>query len=273
MSWIMNPEGKHEAGPTKEDLQPKVQDPMDPNRMVSTKAANRPFLAYAEYRKEKEKLHEEWKERMKVRAEKLARGEEVGPEEPDPSEVPEVGCLGLLKFFFVVTVIILLSGKFFTGSYLWENHVSSLKQFIPTNDRLFLESGLAKFDGSVDGRPIYLAIDGIVYDVTPGKSAYGPGGTYSIMAGKDAARAYATGCFDAAHLTHDIRDLDEKELQSLNHWKKFYAESTKYNRVGRVSHPPIDPSSPVPEHCDPKKAQAKKEQAKKAHVPHRHEEL
>ena len=49
-------------------------------------------------------------------------------------------------------------------------------------------------------------------------------------------------------------------LQGVQHWKKFYAESKKYNRVGRVAHPPIDPASPIPEHCDPKKAQKLKEQ-------------
>ena len=49
-------------------------------------------------------------------------------------------------------------------------------------------------------------------------------------------------------------------LQGVQHWKKFYAESKKYTKVGRVSHPPIDPASPYPEHCDPKKAQARAEE-------------
>lgn len=53
-------------------------------------------------------------------------------------------------------------------------------------------------------------------------------------------------------------------LQGVEHWKKFYGESKKYKKVGRVSHPPIDPASPVPEHCDPKKAQAALEQERKA---------
>ena len=48
-------------------------------------------------------------------------------------------------------------------------------------------------------------------------------------------------------------------LQGVEHWKKFYAESKKYGRVGTVMHPPIDPASPIPEHCDPKKAQKAKE--------------
>ena len=114
-------------------------------------------------------------------------------------------------------------------------------------------------------------------------------------AGKDAARAYGTGCF-STHLTHDLRGLSEDELkvrskartralrcgpppggraasrtsrysiaerlsvhaQGVENWKRFYANSSKYVKVGRVSHPPIDPASPIPEHCDPKKAKARR---------------
>ena len=53
--------------------------------------------------------------------------------------------------------------------------------------------------------------------------------------------------------------------QSVNHWKKFYAEHKDYVKIGRVSHPPIDPASSIPEHCDPKKeaaAQAARKAAK-----------
>jgi hypothetical protein len=43
MSWISNMEGKPD--PNFKDDDPKVPDPVIPNRMVSTKRANRPFLA------------------------------------------------------------------------------------------------------------------------------------------------------------------------------------------------------------------------------------
>ena len=63
--------------------------------------------------------------------------------------------------------------------------------------------------------------------------------------------------------------------QGVQHWKKFYADSKKYHKVGRVSHPPIDPASPVPEHCDRKKAaQAAEERERKAkEKAAKHEEL
>jgi len=43
-------------------------------------------------------------------------------------------------------------------------------------------------------------------------------------------------------------------VQGVQHWKQFYAKHKDYTRVGKVLHPPIDPDSPVPEHCNPKQA-------------------
>ena len=69
-----------------------------------------------------------------------------------------------------------------------------------TNQRLFSEEGLSKFDGTDPDKPIYLAvcsthlpleyatnlllflqIDHDVYDVSEGKRTYGPGGSYHFM--------------------------------------------------------------------------------------------
>lgn len=61
-----------------------------------------------------------------------------------------------------------------------------------------------------------------------------------------------------------MRGLSDKEYEGVLHWKNFFAEHKDYPKVGRVSHPPIDPRSPIPEHCDPKKqAQAEQEAAKR----------
>lgn len=46
---------------------------------------------------------------------------------------------------------------------------------------------LQTFDGTNPDKPIYLAMDGLVYDVTPGKEFYQTGGPYHDLAGKDAS--------------------------------------------------------------------------------------
>lgn len=42
-------------------------------------------------------------------------------------------------------------------------------------------------DGSDAALPIYIALDGYVYDVTQGKKFYQPGGVYHYLAGKDSS--------------------------------------------------------------------------------------
>ena len=42
-------------------------------------------------------------------------------------------------------------------------------------------------------------------------------------------------------------------MQSVAHWKRFFSEHKSYFKVGRVNHPLIDPTSPLPTHCEPKK--------------------
>nr|ODO01269.1 hypothetical protein L204_01997 [Cryptococcus depauperatus CBS 7855] len=113
--------------------------------------------------------------------------------------------------------------------------------------KVFSPVQLAMYDGRED-MPVYLAIDGMVYDVSANRRIYGKGGSYNMMAGRDASRAFVTGCFET-HLTHDIRGLSSNEMASLNHWKSFFANSDKYLKVGTVLNPPINPKTPLPSPC------------------------
>jgi len=137
-----------------------------------------------------------------------------------------------------------------TGGYLWDYDGKwvQAKTYFPVKQQLFSEGTLARYDGSDPNKPLYIAIDGDVYDVSANRQTYGPGGSYHIFAGRDAARAYATGCFQT-HLTYDVRGLDDKELRGLVHWKKFFADHRTYFKVGTVTHVPIDPASPIPPPC------------------------
>jgi predicted heme/steroid binding protein len=67
---------------------------------------------------------------------------------------------------------------------------------------------LSLYDGTNPDLPIYVAINGSVYDVSANPSMYGPGGGYHFFSGRDAARAFVSGCF-GQDLTWDLRGLEE----------------------------------------------------------------
>jgi len=238
----------------------KIRD--SKGRMVSQKKANKPYLAYQKYREEEAKRLADKEERKRVRDEKIARGEEVGPAERDEDSW---SLWDVIKTLLVIIGGIALTGQLVTGSLMWgaRGKLTDVKSWWPSTKTMFSETQLAKFDGTDPMKGVYLAIDGDVYDVTEGRRIYGPGGSYHSFAGKDAARAYTTGCFQT-HLTHDLRGLNEKELKSLAHWKNFFAKHDKYRHIGWVKHASIDPDTPPPVHCEEERAAADKAEAAKA---------
>ena len=124
---------------------------------------------------------------------------------------------------------------------------------------------MKKYDGSNPDLPIYLAINGTIYDVSLGRKHYGPGGSYHFFAGADASRAFVTNCFKE-DITSDMRGvedmfipLDDPEVDklytkgqlkalkeqerrkakeqvhaALKHWVDFFEGSGKYTKIGRV---------------------------------------
>lgn len=54
---------------------------------------------------------------------------------------------------------------------------------------VFSAKELAQFDGTGENEPIYLALDGFVYDVTKGRKFYRTGGPYHDLAGRDSSVA------------------------------------------------------------------------------------
>ncbi|XP_007903232.1 neudesin [Callorhinchus milii] len=100
--------------------------------------------------------------------------------------------------------------------------------------RLFTDEDLAKYNGAEEGKPIYMAVKGVVFDVTSGKEYYGKDSPYNKLAGKDSTRAVAKMSLRAKDLTHDTRGLGEYELQSLdNTFNNVY--KAKYPIVGYTS--------------------------------------
>jgi predicted heme/steroid binding protein len=129
---------------------------------------------------------------------------------------------------------------------------------------------LALYNGTDPSLPIYVAVNGTIFDVSANPLVYGPGGGYNFFAGRDATRAFVTGCFKE-DLTHDLTGVEEmfmpledeedfqrdedKKLSSgerkirreqdkrvafgkvrkqVDHWVNFFRNHKKYFEVGRV---------------------------------------
>jgi predicted heme/steroid binding protein len=72
---------------------------------------------------------------------------------------------------------------------------------------LLTPAQLALYDGSNPALPIYIGLNGTIYDVSASPHYYGPGGGYHHFAGVDATRAFVTGCF-AEDRTDDLRGAE-----------------------------------------------------------------
>ncbi|MBN3309613.1 NENF protein, partial [Amia calva] len=66
-----------------------------------------------------------------------------------------------------------------------------------------------------EGQPIYLAVKGVVFDVSTGKDFYGKGASYNALTGKDCTRAVAKMSLEPDDLTYDTAGLTDEQLESL----------------------------------------------------------
>lgn len=103
--------------------------------------------------------------------------------------------------------------------------------------RTFTPTTLRPYNGTEDPH-VFLAVQGRVFDVTAGKSFYGPGGPYSNFAGRDASRGLAKNSFEEDMLTDldkpidTLEDLNEEEKGSLDGWASHF--EGKYLLVGKL---------------------------------------
>ena len=108
----------------------------------------------------------------------------------------------------------------------------------PTVFKIFTPPTLLPYNGT-DRQEVYLAVRGRVFDVTPGRNFYGPGGPYANFAGRDASRGLACGSFDEDMLTEDLKgpldkleNLGGDEMEALKGWEERFGE--KYLVVGKL---------------------------------------
>jgi predicted heme/steroid binding protein len=71
---------------------------------------------------------------------------------------------------------------------------------------------LSQYSGTDPNKPIYVELNGAIFDVSAGRSFYGPGGHYHHFAGRDATRAWVSTCFEPEHLTWDMKGIEKMFL-------------------------------------------------------------
>eukprot|EP01135_Chromosphaera_perkinsii_P006608 Nk52_evm10s554 gene=Nk52_evmTU10s554 len=102
-----------------------------------------------------------------------------------------------------------------------------------TSKKIFTKEELAKYNGEDESLPIYVAVKGVVYDVSAKREMYGPDCGYNVFAGKDAS--YGLGCSslkpEDAH--NDTSKHTEKQSKVLNDWASFFQK--RYEVVGFVN--------------------------------------
>ncbi|KFA63741.1 hypothetical protein S40285_01959 [Stachybotrys chlorohalonatus IBT 40285] len=219
----------------------------------------------------------------------------VEEEDKDPYS-PWLDILRVITFIFVASWVLSIM---FTGGesgywgikekprYMrldwWRNQIKGPTYMTPEE--------LSYYDGRDPEKPLLLAINGTIYDVSSNQRTYGPGGSYNHFTGHDAARAFVTGCF-ADDRTPDMRGVEEmfmpvdnpeidsywtaEELaqkrieerkraeeqayNALKHWVDFFAKSDKYLKFGYVKRDPdwLDKVEPNPLCAQAMKARPKR---------------
>ncbi|PWN33547.1 cytochrome b5, partial [Meira miltonrushii] len=227
-------------------------DPSDPNRKVKHKKINTAFLKHQRWKAEQERLEQEHGRANKTKAQSKPESKsDKGKADTTTTTGRSLPFL-FVKWSLVAVLCAFGLGQFIAGDALWGYRGKYVQKetFMPPT-RMFTPAELAKYDGKDELKPIYLSILGHVYDVTPGKWVYGPKGSYHFFAGRDASRAFVTGCFHTpSHLSHDLRGLNKDEVAAIEEWKNFFDNHQRYKFVGKLDLPRISKSSPIPKPCN-----------------------
>jgi membrane-associated progesterone receptor component len=99
-------------------------------------------------------------------------------------------------------------------------------------ERIFTSEELSKYNATDESLPVYLAIKGVVYDVSISREMYTPPKGYSVFSGKDASKALGMSSLKPEDCIADYSSLNEEEMKTLDKWVDFFAK--KYPVVGRM---------------------------------------
>ncbi|KAL7752151.1 hypothetical protein RI367_002194 [Sorochytrium milnesiophthora] len=102
-----------------------------------------------------------------------------------------------------------------------------------TSDKVFTAEELAQYNNEDPSKPVYVAIKGIVYDVSGNRQMYPYNEGYGVFAGRDASRALALSSTKLEDCTSNYSDLPPAKLQTLEEWESFFKR--KYPVVGKTA--------------------------------------
>ncbi|KAJ3060018.1 hypothetical protein HDU99_006099 [Rhizoclosmatium hyalinum] len=103
----------------------------------------------------------------------------------------------------------------------------------PPGNKVFTAKELAEFNGVDESKPVYLAIKGVVYDVSSARKMYSAGSGYSVFAGKDASRALGMSSLKPEDCVADYSTLNAEQMETLDKWVAFYQK--KYDVKGTLA--------------------------------------
>ncbi|CAO3635763.1 unnamed protein product [Mucor fragilis] len=91
---------------------------------------------------------------------------------------------------------------------------------------------LSVYDGSDPLLPIYVAIKGVIFDVSCNPSAYGKNSSYNCFAGRDASKALGLSSLNVDNCVADYSTLNNAEMVTLEQWLAYFTR--KYPVVGHI---------------------------------------
>uniref|UniRef100_A0A7S2YT60 Cytochrome b5 heme-binding domain-containing protein n=1 Tax=Entomoneis paludosa TaxID=265537 RepID=A0A7S2YT60_9STRA len=108
--------------------------------------------------------------------------------------------------------------------------------------RNFTMKQLRHFDGKKaapedeEFKPVYLSVNGTVFDVSDGRDFYGPEGPYEKFAGRECGVALAKMSFDEEHLDNleGVKSLNFGEKNQLDEWHEKFKYYRNYPVKGRL---------------------------------------
>eukprot|EP00297_Palpitomonas_bilix_P024894 CAMPEP_0113878422 /NCGR_PEP_ID=MMETSP0780_2-20120614/6669_1 /TAXON_ID=652834 /ORGANISM="Palpitomonas bilix" /LENGTH=140 /DNA_ID=CAMNT_0000864881 /DNA_START=106 /DNA_END=528 /DNA_ORIENTATION=- /assembly_acc=CAM_ASM_000599 len=131
----------------------------------------------------------------------------------------------------VIWGVLLISAALFI-SRRWTKKEEPEPPLPEPEKRDYTEEELTKYNGSDPSLPLLLSIKGVIFDVTPKPSFYGPEGPYNCFTGRDCSRGFALHSTREEDCHDNLEGLTKFDLEQLDNWYDSF--EMKYDLVGKL---------------------------------------